>query len=152
NHHRAAAILALNFAVSKGYATVNPAVNTTKVRVIRDDPGILTVEQANALLVNAPSEILPYIAIGLFAGLRRDEIERLDWREVDLDEGHVEVKAKKSKTAQKRFVTMQPNLREWLLPYRKLKGSVAPPRKNWFLLAFDRAREAAGITEWPENA
>src|SRR5262249_46201236 len=122
-----------------------------KAKVVPGRPGILTVEQANALLVNAPADILPYFAVGLFGGLRRAEIERLDWSEVDFESGLIEVKAEKSKTAQRRFVTMQPNLREWLLPVRRHKGNVTPPRDSLRQL-FDDARLAAGIIEWPDNA
>ena len=104
-------------------------------------------------MVNASPEILPYIAIGLFAGLRRAEIERLDWSEIDFDSGHIEVTAEKSKSKiANRFVTMQPNLREWLMPLRKLKGSVTPQETFVFRRLFDQAREAAGFDEWPENA
>ena len=104
-------------------------------------------------MVNASPEILPYIAIGLFAGLRRAEIERLDWSEIDFDSGHIEVTAEKSKSKiANRFVTMQPNLREWLMPLRKLKGSVTPQETFVFRQLFDQAREAAGFDEWPDNA
>jgi len=94
--------------------------------------------------------LLPYVAIGAFAGLRRAELERLDWSEIDFESGLIEVTARNSKTAQRRFVTMQPNLREWLLPLRQHKGNVTPT--NCFRQSFEQAREAAGISEWPENA
>src|SRR5262249_61766831 len=84
-----------------------------------------------------------------FAGLRRAEIERLDWSEIDFEDGLIKVAGEKSKTKQKRFVTMQPNLREWLLPVRKHKGSVTPDE---FRKRFDAARAAAGIADWPDNA
>ena len=102
------------------------------------------------MLESATPEVLPYIAIGLFAGLRRAEIERLDWSEIDFESGLIEVKAEKSKTARRRFVTLQPNLREWLLPVRKHRGNVTPRENRWKV--FDQAREAAGINEWPDNA
>ena len=41
-------------------------------------PGIVT-PQAAALLYHAEPEIVPFFAIGLFAGLRVAELERLDW-------------------------------------------------------------------------
>ena len=90
---------------------------------------------------SATPEVLPYIAIGLFAGLRRAEIERLDWSEIDFESGLIEVTAEKAKAARRRLVTMQPNLREWLLPIRKHKGSV---NRN-FRKQFEQARVAAGI-------
>jgi integrase len=90
------------------------------------------------------------IAIGLFAGLRRAELERLDWSEVDFESNLIQVTAEKSKTAARRFVTMQPNLREWLLPHRQLKGGIV--EHETFRQSFNHARSRAGITEWPENA
>jgi integrase len=153
NHYRRLIVLAFNFAIGRGYAASNPAKETAKAREPKTKPGIFTVEQATALLVNASPEILPYIAIGLFAGLRRAEIERLDWSEIDFDSGHIEVTAEKSKSKiANRFVTMQPNLREWLMPLRKLKGSVTPQETFVFRQLFDQAREAAGFDEWPDNA
>jgi integrase len=150
NHYRRLIVLAFNVAVKRGYAIANPAEKTEKAKEHGSEIGILTVTQAARLLESATPEILPYIAIGLFAGLRRAEIERLDWREIDFDSGLIQVKAENSKTAQRRFVTMQSNLREWLLPLRKLRGNVAPQEN--FRDLFDQAREAAGITRWPDNA
>jgi integrase len=74
----------------------------------------------------------------------------LDWHEIDFDSGLIEVTAAKAKTAQRRFVTMQPNLRQWLLPLRKLRGDVTP--HETFRELFAQAREAAGIDDWPNNA
>ena len=149
NHYRNALRLAFNFAVRREYASENPAAKTEKANVLRAAPGILTVTQAARLLEIATPDILPHIAIGLFAGLRRAELERLDWSEVDFESGLIEVKAAKSKTAQRRFATLQPNLREWLLPVRKYRGSVTSEDFNKH---FIQARVAAGITQWPDNA
>jgi integrase len=80
-------VLAFNFAVQRGYATDNPAEKTAKAKERGGGIGILTVTQAARLLESATPEALPYIAIGLFAGLRRAEIERLDWSEVDFESG-----------------------------------------------------------------
>jgi integrase len=150
NHYRRLIVLAFNFAVQRGYSTDNPAEMTAKAKERDREIGILTVTQTARLLESATPDVLPFIAIGLFGGLRRAEIERLDWSEIDFESGLIEVTAQNSKTAQHRFVTMQPNLREWLLPLRKHKGNVTP--SNCFRELFEQAREAAGIAEWPENA
>jgi integrase len=149
NHYRRLIVLALNFAVQRGYAKENAAERTAKAKERGGDIGILAVTEAARLLESATPEVLPYIAIGLFAGLRRSEIERLDWSEIDFDSGLIQVTARNSKTAQRRFVTMQPNLREWLLPLRQHKGNVTPTLG--FRQSFEQARQAAGIKEWPEN-
>jgi integrase len=100
-------------------------------------------------LESATPEVLPHIAIGLFAGLRRAEIERLDWSEIDFESGLIEVTAEKAKGARRRLVTMQPNLREWLLPIRKHKGSITSEN---FRKHFEQARVTSGILKWPDNA
>jgi integrase len=150
NHYRRLIVLAFNYAVQRGYAVDNPAKKTAKAKERDRDIGILTATETARLLESATPDVLPYLAIGLFGGLRRAEIERLDWSEIDFEFGLIEVKAQNSKTAQRRFVTMQPNLREWLLPLRKHKGSVTP--QNCFRELFEQSREAAGIAEWPDNA
>jgi len=76
-------------------------------------------------------------------------LERLDWSDIHFDSDLIEVTAEKAKTARRRFVRMQPNLREWLLPVRKRKGAVVCDN---FRKQFDAAREAAKIAEWPDNA
>src|SRR6266436_8678119 len=149
NHYRRLVVLAFNFAVHRGYATDNPAKETAKAKEDGGNIGILTINESARLLENAAPDVLAYIAIGLFAGLRRAELERLDWSEIDFDSGLIEVTAQKSKTARRRHVTMQPNLREWLMPLRKHKGNVTP-REN-FRQLFDTTRLTAGIDEWPDN-
>src|SRR5947207_13985612 len=98
---------------------------------------------------SASSDLHPYVSIVAFAGLRRAELERLDWSDVHFDSDLIEVTAEKAKTARRRFVRVQPNLREWLLPVRKRKGAVVCDN---FRKQFDAAREAAKIAEWPDNA
>jgi integrase len=149
NHYRRLTVLAFNFAVQRGYATGNPAEKTAKAKERGSDVGILTVTQAAQLLESAKPEVLPYVAIGLFAGLRRAEIERLDWSEIDFESGLIEVTAENAKGARRRLVTMQPNLREWLMPIRKHRGGITSEN---FRKQFEHARVAAGILEWPDNA
>src|SRR5260370_2352783 len=150
NNYRRVVLTMFSFAVQRAYAIDNPAARTSKAKLVEEAPGILTVQQTARLLEAASPEILPYVAIGAFAGLRRAELQRLEWSEIDFDSGLIEVTAKNAKTAQRRFVTMQPNLREWLLSLRKHKGNVTPGET--FRQAFDQARVAAGIDEWPDNA
>jgi integrase len=141
--------VAFNFALARGYCIDNPAFQSAKAKEIASAVGILTVEETARLLETAQPELVPYIAIGAFAGLRRAELERLDWQEVDLQSGLIEVTASKAKSARRRFVRIQPNLLRWLRPHSQLSGNVTPPGYRELL---DIAREAAGITEWPQNA
>jgi integrase len=149
NNFRRVLIVAFNFARERGYCVGNAAKKSAKAKVVESVVGILSVEQAAGLLESSPAELLPYVAIGAFAGLRRAELERLDWREVDLASGLIEVTASKAKSARRRFVKMLPNLAQWLRPYAQHAGSVTPSNYRELL---DAGRETAKIHDWPANA
>ncbi|HEY1771456.1 MAG TPA: hypothetical protein VGG02_14490 [Chthoniobacterales bacterium] len=138
------------FAMTRRYCADNPVAQTTKAKEIGGEIEILTVAQTARLLETADSLTIPFWTIGAFAGLRRAEIERLDWKQIDLESNLIEVKARNSKTATRRLVTIQPNLAAWLAPFQKIRGNVAPD--NLRKLTEDD-RERAGLRSgWPQNA
>ena len=95
--------------------------------------GVFTPEEMRRLLAVAKPEIVPFLAIGAFAGLRTAEIIRLDWRNVNLAKRFIEVTAQNAKTASRRIVPMTDNLAAWLAPYAKADGPVvalARPEKH----------------------
>jgi len=149
NNYRSALRSLFNFAVKRGYATTNPAANTEKAKVVSGPPGILTVAQAVALLNSCEADTVPFVAISLFAGLRAAEMEKLDWSEVDLEGGHIEVTASKAKTARRRLIPISENLAAWIQPFAKTAGVVVPVglRKR-----FDAVKARAGLSNWPPNA
>jgi integrase len=149
NNFRRVLVSTFNFARSRGYCVENPAAKTAKGKQIDSPVGILSVEELAQLLENAPSALIPYLAIAAFAGLRSAELERLDWKEIDLESGLIEVTATKAKSAQRRFVRIQPNLARWLRPYAQLHREVTPSNYRKLL---ETARESAGIEQWPNNA
>src|SRR5215472_739400 len=113
NNFRRVLIVAFNFARDRGYCLDNPATKTAKAKVVEGVVGILSVDETVRLLEKATADLLPFVAIGAFAGLRRAELEQLDWKEVDLQSGLIEVTATKAKSARWRFVRIQPNLTKW---------------------------------------
>src|SRR5207244_3601599 len=124
NNFRRVLIVAFNFAREHGYSAGNPAEKSARAKVIESAIGILTVEETARLLESAAPELVPFIAIGAFAGLRRAELERLDWKEIDLQSSLIEVTAKKAKSARRRFVRIQSNLAKWLQQCAQVSGSV----------------------------
>lgn len=78
------------------------------------------------ILTVAREEMIPFLTIGAFAGLRTAEIERLDWSEVHLKdkEPFIEIKAAKAKTASRRLVPVPANLAAWLDKRQKEHGRV----------------------------
>jgi len=103
------------------------------------------------LLTAADDDTLLGLAISFFAGLRRSEIERLDWSEIDFEENHIEIKAGKAKTAQRRFVPISANLKKWLTPLAKHEGNVVKTPAIW-RIGIETARSDAKLKEWPHNA
>ena len=140
-----------SFACARDYASSNPVTRASKFKVVTKPPGILSVAQVRRILEACSPEILPAVAIGAFAGLRKAEIERLDWRNVDMTRGFIEVSAANSKTAQRRLVTISPNLKTWLDPLGKESGPVFP-HESIYKRLFAAARQAGGIISWPANA
>jgi integrase len=90
------------------------------------DIEIFTPGEMAQFLRYARPEVVPFLAIGAFAGLRSAEVERLDWTEVRLAERFIEVKAAKAKTASRRLVPISENLLRWLAPHAQPSGRVVP--------------------------
>jgi integrase len=87
------------------------------VRKRKDKGGaieILTPGEIANLLNNASPEIVSCLALGAFAGLRSEEILRLEWTDLGRRPGFVEIGAHKTKTATRRLVPISDNLAKWL--------------------------------------
>ena len=138
------------FCVEHSYCKTNVATNAQKVIVTPEEIGILSVNQARALLFSCEKALLPSVAIGMFAGLRRSEIRWLDWAGIDLDEKLITVtKSKTGNRRKPRFVKISENLAAWLAPHRAISGSVWP--RNYRNL-LEKTAVLAGIVPWPHNA
>jgi len=150
-NYRANVGVLFSYAVRRRMLDFNPVLHTAKPKLADNPPEIFKVDELQALLEAAQRtapDVLPMLAIGAFTGLRDAEVRRLDWNEVDLVRGHVEVKAAKAKSARRRIVPMQQNLSAWLRPYSELTGNVVP---NGARKKLDRVRKAASLTKWPKN-
>ncbi|MDA7656837.1 tyrosine-type recombinase/integrase, partial [bacterium] len=151
NHYRAALLQMFNHGLKIRAVETNPIEAIDKLKEDCREIGILSPAETANLLSHCSDKILPAIAIGLFAGLRRSEISRLDWSQVDFQQKHIEVKAGNSKSAARRLVPMRKNVRQWLDPYRQQDGLVMPTEMI-YRSRLDSARKAAGIKQWPHNA
>jgi integrase len=116
-----------------------------------------TADEMRRLIAAADERILPMIVIGGFAGLRHAEIARLDWQDIDLEEGFIEVKAENAKTDTRRIVPLKANLKAFLLPLAKKNGKVVSlvnTTKQLLKTATDTADAENEIEamEWKHNA
>ena len=129
----------------------NPVLRTAKPELVDAPPEIFTAEELRSLLEEATRvapDVVPMLAIGAFAGVRDAEIKRLDWHEIDLGRGHIEIKAAKAKSARRRIVPIQPNLAAWLRPYNGMSGRVVP---QGYRKKLERVRKASDLARWPQN-
>ncbi|BDS08011.1 hypothetical protein NT6N_30510 [Oceaniferula spumae] len=150
-HYRRALHQVFGYAIQLRAAPSNPVKDAMKPKVKHEEPGVLTPSQLANLLTAADDDTLPGLAISFFAGLRRSEIERLDWSEIDLIEKHIEIKAGKAKTAQRRFVPISANLKKWLAPLAMHEGNVVKSPAIW-RKGIETARSDAKLKSWPHNA
>jgi integrase len=111
---------------------------------------ILTPQEMAALLEHATPEIAPCFALGAFAGLRSEEILRLEWPDVTRRPGFIEVAADKAKTAARRLVPITDNLASWLRPSWSNRGLLWQNTKAMFFKTRLRAAAQAGI-KWKQN-
>jgi integrase len=112
---------------------------------------IFTPAQLAVLLKHASPEFAPCLALGAFAGLRSEEILRLDWSDVERRPGFIEVAAHKAKTATRRIVPLLSNLARWLAVAPRNGARVWPQSKDCFFHAM-RDTAADAKIKWEQNA
>jgi len=118
-----------------------------QVRVKSEDTTIFSPEEMTTLLHNAPPDLVPILAIGAFAGIRMAELERLDWKAVDLERKFIEVRAGQAKTASRRVIPISDNLAAWLTPLERKGKIVRTKELQTHVPALARALKI----EWPRN-
>lgn len=142
----------------RGYCAENPARAAESAKETPKRVPIFTPGEIRVILNAAPAELLPVIALGAFAGLRAEEIRRLDWRNVDFLRNRIDIDAGISKTAQHRYVPMNATLIAWIQPHAKAAGKVAPAnlyRRLWNFhkeLATEDAEAGRPAVPWKHNA
>ena len=110
--------------------------------------------------INPGTKVVPYFALGLFSALRPDEVKRLDWESFNWNEsGKVEVtvtgKGVKG-TAKYRTITLPETCVEWIKPYRRKSGPVAPHyaiknvQRVFAIAGWRVPPQAIAKTKWPE--
>jgi integrase len=133
NNVRQAVVTLFNFARRRGYLPKGETTEAADVETVRDHGGeiaILTPTELSKLLRKAKPDYQLYFALAAFTGIRSAELLRLEWTEINFEKGHIEVKARKAKTATRRLVPIQLNLAKWLAPYRGRKGKLFQSRRT----------------------
>jgi integrase len=131
NKHRGYTGQIFNLAVDYGYAAVNPVAKIKKFRERSTEENgeisILSAEETERLFRAADREVIPFLALSFFAGIRVDTLRKLDWSEVKYDEKRVIVPRYKGKNQLRYRVTLSENALAWLKPHIKETGSILVP-------------------------
>ncbi len=115
------------------------------------DIEIFTAEEVTKILAAVRRDALPALAIGAFAGIRTAEVCRLDWAQVNLEKGLIEIKKGKAKTRSRRLVPITPNLALFLKGVEERNGPVWAQSEPFL---FDLMRDAGNDSgvKWKHNA
>lgn len=150
------------WAKKKHLASRNPCEGVDRLEESNEEIGTLNVDECRLLLdgvlrIEDPTRrvrVMCYVALGLFRGLRRTELERLHGEELDLQERTIIIKGAKTKTRQRRVIDIPDVAMAWLLVAgadvrTRFQGCVVPSNlRDWW----PEFRESCGVKRWPHNA
>lgn len=137
-----------SFAVRRDLLAKNPCDRLERISVDRRAPFVLSPGQSQLLLKVTPSVMRAYVILGLFAGIRPDELLKLQWADVDLETKTVTVND--AKTRRRRIVALHEKAVALLADCPLRSGPVAP--SNSTVRRFKRtARAALGLEKWPSD-
>lgn len=137
----------IHFAERRGYLAKG-WVNLSNIERTRNEGevAIFSPDELKAIMIHARPELVPFLAVCAFAGLRHAEASRLDWSEIT--DTHIDIKAAKAKTRGRRLVPVHPALMSWLAPYRQASGPICPFTKIENQIA--SLAQQAGV-KWKRN-
>ena len=102
-----------SWCIRENYCENNPFKAVKRPRSDDSPPSIFTPPETRKLLLTAfetDPGMIPYLAIGLFAGVRPLEIQRL--QQQDFTDQYIEITAANAKTRKRRLVSLSNNLKE----------------------------------------
>lgn len=142
-----------NYAVARKHRNDNPASAIEIVQEPKIKPYILPVADVDAVMHYAEEhypEMIPYLALCIFAGIRPDvkdgEITRLDWKDIDLARREVFISNTVCKTDDERYIEMSDNLVGWIAPHAQKSGKIQFSKRK-----FDEIREKAEVKRWEQD-
>jgi integrase len=143
-----------NLAIKRGWmpSGTSPVARLDFADGVSKEVEIVPVNQVRGMLVHALEndlELLPFLVLGFFCGIRpRGELEKLEWRDVDLAGRSITIRPEVSKTNRRRFPELSENAVAWLGAYRErggcMEGRIVPVtsavlrrkrRANWKAVA-----------------
>ncbi|MGA2466036.1 MAG: site-specific integrase [Thermodesulfobacteriota bacterium] len=103
-----------NRSVRHGKLKVNSIANVKRLPENNIRQRVLTSEEFNTLLNACDAHIQPIVKMAYHMGMRKDEIIRLTWPEVDLKKGFIRLSAERTKTDTPRNIPIHPEVKVML--------------------------------------
>jgi|GEM_PF-2041793 len=161
---RTAAHGLFQWGIDRDLITQNPITRAKAPKVTQGEVGVISASQLKGLLRTAlliQARAVPALAIWAFCGLRRAELTRLRFEDLDSIREELRISAKVAKTGVARFVPIPAALLVWLeasevagvAPLGKIVPGDSEAKSEGQLNRWLREiRPEAGLTEWPSNA
>jgi integrase len=137
--------------------TQNPCAHIERAAQDEKTPEYFSAKDTAAIMAAAETkapEIVPYLALQFFGGLRPGEAAGLDWSKIDLGEKTLTIDARTSKKRRRRIITLNDTLTAWLARYVKVAGRVGRATKeqtNFSLRKVQKAARVAWIQDGPRH-
>jgi integrase len=170
-----------SYGMKEGWCLNNPAVTVDFRDTDKPEVPTLNAKEIRRLFTAAirlHPDLVPLLAVQIFAGVRPVESSKLNWDDIDLDpkENVLTVRAPIAKTGNARHINMHPQLVAWIEWHRdrggRMEGPLVParystprniktPRKpklgrdstipEPLRDALQQIRQRAGIVPWPQD-
>jgi integrase len=153
NNVRSSVVTLFHFARARGHLPKHQTTEADDVPRAKDNGGAIEIfapKEMSRLMATATAEGRLYFALAGFAGIRRAEIERLEWRDFNFARRAIEIGKHKAKTRSRRLVPISANLLEWLRPFYGRTGRLFA-RRRIVEDAIANAKRKGGL-EWKQNA
>jgi site-specific recombinase XerD len=134
-------------------AGITITAESKEVEILSNEQVITLLEAAIQEKEKVQQVMVPYLVLGLFAGLRPEEAQKMRWEWIEpLDEekriAQVKVPAEISKISESRYAELSEAGWSLIKPYFKQDGPI-----GWSRRAFRRIRDKAGFagSTWPAD-
>jgi integrase len=88
------------------------------------NPEVIRPETIKYLLDQSSDQLLPFLVLGGYAGIRSAEIARVRWEDFDWQEGYIKLSAQITKKDRRRLIPISKTIRHYLEKFKDSTGSV----------------------------
>jgi integrase len=153
----------VRYAMQRKYVMVDPLADFTdddRKELCGDEgyyrePTCLSPKEAERLLNTAlresKLELLAYVTLALFCGIRSEELQKLNWDDIK-DGKYVEISARIAKKRRVRHVDIPAVAKPWLALCKRTSGPIVDCSYAAFGRRFTALRTRAGFKKWDSNA